>query len=438
MSHLRRVICNPVTWIPGLVFLFLSFFISGCRQRPKGPPHGIPEVTVYTVRPEPVLLSTELPGRTVPFRVAEIRPQVSGLLKKRLFKEGACVKAGQPLYLIDPAEFEAALANAGAALAKAISNVPAIRSRVERYKKLLPFKAISRQEYDDAVAALGQARSEIKYWEAQVKRAKINLAYCHITAPISGRISRSYVTEGAILTAYQPAAMATIQRLDPIYVDVPQSTTELLRLRQRLKQGRIKYHARNRNMVRLVLEDGSIYPLMGILQFHEVNVDSTTGSVILRIMFKNPEGVLLPGMFVRAVIREGINPAAILVPQQAVSRTPKGEPFVFTVGKDNTVVLKMIKIDRAVGSRWLVSSGITPKDRIIVTGLQFIRPGIPVKVVASKNTDKKGAKGMSDRTEPDRHARLKDTFPVIAGDENTMRTVSTGSFKGNRYLNGGA
>ena len=436
MSHLRRMICDPVAWIPGLVFLSLSLFISGCRQRHGEVPHRMPEVAVYTVRPESILLTTELPGRTVPFRVAEIRPQVSGLLKKRLFKEGAYVKAGQPLYLIDPAEFEAALANARAALAKAISNMPAVKSRVERYKKLLPFKAVSRQDYDDAVAALGQTRSEIKYWEAQVKRAKINLAYCHITAPISGRISRSYVTEGAILTAYQPAAMATIQRLDPIYVDVPQSTTELLRLKQRLKQGRLRYHAKNQNRVRLILEDGSFYPIEGILQFQEVNVDPTTGSVILRIVFKNPKGILLPGMFVRAVIREGINPAAILVPQQAVSRTPKGEPFVFTVGKDNRVVLKMIKVDRAIGNRWLVSSGVVPKDRIIVEGLQFIRPGMPVKVVSARNTDKKRTKDLSGRTGPKRHGQKSSSVTPVA--QNMTRTVSMGSSTVNRDLNGGA
>ena len=230
------------------------------------------------------------------------------------------------LYQIDPAPFQAALDNAKAALGRAEANLPAIRSRAERYKELLADKAVSQQDYDDAAAALKQAEADIQYWKATVETARINLGYTRVTAPISGRIGRSNVTEGALVTAYQPVALATIQQLDPIYVDVPQSTAELLRLKRRLEDGRLNQDGTNQNKVQLILEDGTAYPLEGTLQFRDVTVDPTTGSVILRIVFPNPEGVLLPGMFVRAVVEEGVNEQAILVPQQAVSRDPKGNP----------------------------------------------------------------------------------------------------------------
>ena len=230
------------------------------------------------------------------------------------------------LYQIDPAPFQAALDNAKAALGKSEANLPSIRLRAERYKELLAEKAVSQQDYDDAAAALKQAEADIEYWKAAVETARINLGYTRVTAPISGRIGKSNVTDGALVTAYQPVALATIQQLDPIYVDVPQSTTELLRLKRRLEDGRLNQNGTNQKKVKLILEDGTAYPLEGTLQFRDVTVDPTTGSVILRIVFPNPEGVLLPGMFVRAVVKEGVNEQAILIPQQAVSRDPKGNP----------------------------------------------------------------------------------------------------------------
>jgi len=323
--------------------------------------------------------------------VAEIRPQVSGCILKRLFKEGSNVKAGQILYQIDPAPFQAALDNAKAALARAEANLPAIRLRVERYRKLLPSKAISQQDYDEAAAALKQAQAEIKYWKAQVKTAQINLGYTRVTAPISGRIGKSNVTEGAIVTAYQPTPLATIHQLDPIYVDVPQSTAELLRLRKRLKEGNLNQGGVDRARVKLILEDGTVYPHEGTLQFREVKVDPTTGSVILRMVFPNPERVLLPGMFVRAVIKEGVKEDAILVPQQAVMRTPKGAPYVLVVGPNDEVERRMLQLDRAIGDKWLVVSGISAGDRVIVEGLQFVRPGMRVK--AAPFNPEKGATG---------------------------------------------
>lgn len=379
--QLKVTAFKPLRWIVILVTLSGGLLPAGCERRQQTPPPPVPEVATVTVQPQKVMLTTELPGRTAPFRIAEIRPQVSGLILKRLFEEGSDVRAGQVLYQIDPAEFQAALDNAEAALARAEANLPAIRLRAERFKAVLADKAVSQQDYDDAAAALKQAQAEIEYWKAQVKTARINLGYTKITAPISGRIGRSSVTDGAIVTAYQPVALATIQQLDPIYVDVPRSTTELQRLKRRLEEGRLKRHGTHQKKVRLILEDGTAYPLEGTLQFRDVTVDPTTGSVILRIIFPNPESVLLPGMFVRAVINEGVKEQAILVPQQAVFRDPKGEPLALIVDSQGKVAQRMLTLDRAMGDKWLVSSGLAPGDRVIVEGLQFVRPGMPVKVV---------------------------------------------------------
>jgi len=337
-----------------------------------------------TVQTQKIMLSTELPGRTSAYRIAEIRPQVSGLILNRLFTEGSSVKTGQVLYQIDPAPFQAALDNTQAALGRAEANLPAIRSRAERYREVLADKAVSRQDYDDAVAAMTQVKADIQYWKATVETARINLGYCRVTAPISGRIGKSNVTEGAIVTAYQPVALATIQQLDPIYVDVPQSTTELLRLKRRLEDGRLKSHGTNQNKVKLILEDGTAYPPEGTLQFRDVTVDPTTGSVILRVVFTNPEGVLLPGMFVRAVMKEGVNEQAILIPQQGVSRDPKGNPVSLIVDAEGKAQQRMLTLDRAIGDKWLVSAGLAPGNRVIVEGMQRVRPGAAVKVVPFK------------------------------------------------------
>jgi membrane fusion protein (multidrug efflux system) len=355
---------------------------GGCGDRKQAPPPPpVPEVAVLTVRPEQVELTTELPGRTSAYRVAEIRPQVNGIVQKRMFNEGADVKAGQVLYQIDPAPYQSALTNARAALSRAEANLPAIRSRVGRYKDLISDKAVSQQDYDDAAAALMQAEAEIEVNKAVVETARINLEYTRVTAPISGRIGRSAVTEGALVTAHQPLALATIQQLDPIYMDVPQSTADLLRLKRRLKAGRLDRSGANQKKVQLLLEDGTTYPKEGTLEFQDITVDPTTGSVILRVVFPNPQGVLLPGMFERAVVKEGVNRRAILIPQQSVSRDTKGNPSVLIVDAGGKVQPRMLEIDRAIGDKWLVLSGLASGDRVIVEGIQKVRPGASVKVV---------------------------------------------------------
>lgn len=364
--------------------LVVGIMMNGCEKKTAvgGPPQsGSPEVAVVTVQPERVTLATELQGRTSAYLIAEVRPQVSGIIQKRLFTEGSDVKANQVLYQIDPATFQAALDNANASLGRAEANLPAIRSRAERFKELLADKAVSQQDYDDASAALKQVEADVQYWKATVEIARINLGYTCIIAPISGRIGISNVTEGALVTAHQPTALATIQQLDPIYVDVPQSTAELLRLQRRLEEGRLKYESKNQNKVKIILDDGTEYPLEGTLQFRDVTVDPSTGSVILRVIFPNPKGVLLPGMFVRAVIKEGVNKQALLVPQQAVSRDPKGNPVALIVDTDGKVQLRMLTVDRTIEDKWLVSSGIAQGDSVIVEGMQKVRPGASVKVV---------------------------------------------------------
>lgn len=354
--------------------------LGGCGQETqKGPEGGTPEVAVVEMRPQQVVMTTELPGRTSASLVAEVRPQVGGIIQKRLFTEGSDVKTGQTLYQIDPALYQAALDTAKAALARSEAQHSTIRLRADRLKDLLEDNAVSRQDYDDAAAALKQVEADIQYGKAAVETARINLKYTAVTAPISGRIGRSGVTEGALVTAHQPVPLATIQQLDPMYVDVAQSTTDLLQLRRRLQQGLLDRSGKDQRKVRLILDDGTAYPLEGTLQFRDVTVDPTTGSVMLRIVFPNPRGVLLPGMFVRAVVQEGIQKQALLVPQQAVSRDPKGNPFAYVVGPDVKVLQRPLTLDRAMGDAWLVTSGLAAGDRVIVEGMQNIKPGISVK-----------------------------------------------------------
>ena len=375
------------------VALLSGLLPAGCRSEHQGapPPAPVPQVSVVAVQPQPILLTTELPGRTSAYRVAEIRPQVNGLILKRLFTEGADVKAGDVLYQIDPAPFQAALTNAQAALGRSEANLPAIRARVARYTTLLTDKAVSQQEYDDAAAALSQTEADIAFGKATVETARINLAYTRITAPISGRIGRSNVTEGAIVTAYQPLALATIQQMDPIYVDVPQSTSELLRLKRRLAAGLLNQDGRDHKTVALILEDGTRYPLDGALQFRDVSVDPSTGSVILRAVFPNPEGFLLPNMVVRAVLKECVDEKALMIPQQCVSRDPKGNPVALVVDADDKVQQRMLSIDRAIGDQWLVASGLTPGERVVVEGIQTVRPGASVRVVPFDPGAQKGS-----------------------------------------------
>jgi membrane fusion protein, multidrug efflux system len=373
-------------------FLLMGGCESGHGKQGRATP--VPEVATVTIEPQKLELTTELPGRTSAYLVAEIRPQVNGIIQKRLFQEGADVKAGQLLYQIDPASFQVAHDSAKASLGKAEANLPSIRSRAERYKELIPDKAVSQQDYDDAAAAMDQARAEIEYWKAAVEAARINLGYTRVTAPISGRIGKSSVTDGALVTAYQPTSLATIQQLDPIYVDVTQSSAELLRLKRNLETGRLSADGKNGKKVRLLLEDGTPYPLPGTLQFRDITVDPATGSFTLRIVVPNPEHLLLPGMFVRAVVQEGIAAQAILVPQQGVSRTPKGEPIALVVDEAGTVQQRMLTLNRAIGDKWLVSSGLAVGDRVIVEGLLNVRPGATVKAVPL-DSRKAGAEASS-------------------------------------------
>lgn len=364
----------------GVIWGTLTF--TGCESPPPPPPPpSVPEVATIAVTPQSMVLTTELPGRTFPYLVAEIRPQVNGIVQKRLFTEGTDVEAGQVLYQIDPAPFEAALNNALAALAKAEANLFSVRSRAERYRKLLVHNAVSQQDHDDAVAGENQAMAEIEYARAMVDMARINLGYTRVTAPISGRIGRSSVTDGALVGAYQPLALATIHQLDPIYVDVTQSSADFLRLRRSLSAGQLSKDGEKGRKVRLVLEDGTPYPLEGTLQFADVSVDPTTGSFILRIVVPNPDKLLLPGMFLRAIVQEGVSRQAILVPQQGVSRNPRGEPVALVVDEDQVVQQRLLTLDRAIGDQWLVTSGLSGGERVVVEGMQRARPGATVKAV---------------------------------------------------------
>ncbi|NLN38288.1 MAG: efflux RND transporter periplasmic adaptor subunit [Smithella sp.] len=358
---------NRKIMIKMLPFLFvLLATMSGCREN-HGPMEMTPEVAVVTTKLEKVVMTTELPGRTSAWLVAEVRPQVSGIIQKRLFQEGAPVNAGQALFQIDPALFEAALARAEA-------NLTTLELKAGRMQELLDDKAVSQQDYDDVTAALKQARAE-------AQTARINLKYTTITAPISGRIGKSGVTVGALVTAHQPAALATIQQLDPMYVDVTQSTADIQRLRRLFQSGELNRNNAGQKTVELVLDDGTVYPLKGMLQFRDVTVDPTTGSVILRVVFPNPREILLPGMFVRAILQEGVNDRAIMIPQQSVSRNPKGEPYVFIVDAENKAQLKQIVLDREIGNAWLVRSGLVPGEKIIVEGMLRVTPDIEVAPV---------------------------------------------------------
>jgi len=360
--------------------LLMAGIVTGCEKKAAPPPQaGPPEVGIMTVKTERVALTTELSGRTVPHMIAEVRPQVNGIIQNRLFTEGGDVKAGQVLYQIDPASYQAAYASAKASQSRVEATLVSLRLTEERYRDLVKIKAVSQQDYDNASAGLHQAEAELAVAKAAVETARINLAYTKISAPISGRIGRSTVTEGALVTANQTTALATIQKLDTMYVDVTQSISDMLKLKQSLAKGVLKKSSSAQ--VKLLLEDRSPYPLPGILKFSEVTVDQSTGSVTLRAVFPNPRQSLLPGMFVRAVLEEGINENAILVPQRGVTRTPKGDAMVMIVGAEEKAEIRIIKVVRTVGDSWLVSDGLKTGDRVILEGLQKARPGTPVKAV---------------------------------------------------------
>lgn len=342
----------------------------------------MPEVEVVTLAHSELALTTELPGRTTDYRQAEIRPQVSGILLKRLFTEGQFVEAGQLLYQIDAAPYQAALAQAKANLASSKAMAHNAKLKAERFKGLLGSKAVSQQDYDDASAALMQAEAAVASSEAALQTAQINVDYTRINAPISGQIGRSLVTEGALLTANQAQALAVIRQLDPIYVDLTQSSTELLQLKRQHKADSSEV------VVDLLLDDGSRYSEQGSLQFSEVNVDPSTGMVTLRAVFPNTQGGLLPGMFVRARLQHGVDNQALLVPQAAVSRTPKGDATVMLVNSNNEVEQRQIVTGNSSGQSWQVLSGLAVGDKVIVAGLQKVRPGAQVRVVTAASAAK--------------------------------------------------
>lgn len=366
-----------------LLAVAASVLISACGSPPGGPPpqQGTPVVGVITVRPQPVTLTAQLPGRTVPYLIAEVRPQVGGIVQTRQFTEGGDVKAGQTLYQIDPATYRASYASAQATLAKAQANLRTARLKADRYKELVQIKAISQQEGDDTAATLGQAEADVAAGKASVETARINLAFARMDAPISGRIGRSSVTPGALVTANQATALTTIQQLDPIYVDVTQPSAAVLRLKKAMARGDLARAGDDAAQVSLVLEDGSTYPLQGRLAFSDVTVDQNTGSISLRAVFPNPDADLLPGMYVRAVLQEGVKAQGVLVPQQAVTRNGAGKPTAFVVGADNKLQLRVLETDRAVGDQWLVRSGLKTGDQLVVDGLSRARDGVQVKTV---------------------------------------------------------
>ena len=364
----------------------LAFSLAACgKQQPQQGPAAKPQVGVVTLQTQQVSLFTELPGRTSAFRSAEVRPQVNGILQKRLFTEGGEVKAQQQLYQIDPALYQAQYDSSKAALARAEAQARTAGLLVQRYKPLAESRAVSRQTYDDAVAARDQAAADVQSAKASLDTARINLVYTKVLSPISGIIGRSAVTEGALVTANQTTPIATVQQIDPIYVDVTQSSVQLLRLKRALASGMLKQSGGEQSAeVTLTLEDGTTYRQAGKLQFSEVTVDPTSGSVLVRAVFPNPDRQLLPGMYVRARLSEGVAPQGLLVPQRGVTRNTRGEPTALVVNAQNKIELRALKTDRAVGDQWLVTDGVKPGEKVIVEGLQQARPG--AEVVATEWT----------------------------------------------------
>ena len=372
--------------ILALAATVLTAAASGCgkQEQKQATETPKPAVSVVVLHAHPVSLTTDLPGRVTAYKVAEVRPQVNGVILKRSFVEGDTVRAGQLLYQIDPAPYQAAVASAQAGVAHAIATAKTAQSTVRRYRPLAAAEAISKQDLDNAVGTLSQNQADIASARAQLRTAEINLAYTRVTAPITGRTGRSAVTEGALVTANQTGLLVTVTQLNPIYVDIVQPSTTLLRLRRELAQGQLRTDGNHQAVVRLILEDGTAYDRTGELQFSEVQVDQGTGAVALRAIFPNDQGLLLPGMFVRGQIEEGVQQNAILAPQQGVTHNQRGEPVAMVVGADDKVEQRTIKADRAIGADWLVQSGLRDGDRLITEGLQQIKPGEEVNVTASK------------------------------------------------------
>ena len=367
-----------------LAFVLLAAWFLYPRPTAQTAPPPPTPVGIIVVSEQPVTLTTELPGRTSAYETSDVRPQVDGIIRARLFTEGDYVRAGQPLYKIDPIPYEARVANAQAALAKAQASTIGAEGQVRRYAELVKRDFVSKQLYDDALAAAGAARADVKAQAATLRSAQIDLDRATIRAPISGRIGRSMFTTGALVKAGQDDPLSTIQRLDPIYVDIQQSSADLLRLREQTIAGQV---SADRAPVRLQLETGTMYPLVGTLSFADVTVDQTTGSQTIRAVFPNPQHLLLPGMFVRGQLSQGIQSRAILIPQRAVSRDDRGRPTVMIVGKNNMAELRVIQADRTSGDNWVVTGGLKPGDKVIVDAGPLLRPGIPVKPQLSRAGD---------------------------------------------------
>ncbi|CDH01138.1 efflux RND transporter periplasmic adaptor subunit [Xenorhabdus bovienii] len=382
-----------------LLVLSGSFILSGCNDN-KNSQQGAAgehasEVGIVTLKAEPLTVITELPGRTSAYRVAEVRPQVSGIILKRNYKEGSDIAAGESLYQIDPATYQADYNKALANLSRVQANEKVSRSTVDRYKSLLGTQYVSKQEFDKANSEHAQAAAEVLSTKAALESTKINLAYTKVTSPISGRAGKSTVTEGALVSGGQPTALTTVQQLDPIYVDITQSSDDYLRLKNEIAKGTVHKEG-GKTKTRLITDTGKEYSQEGYLEFSDITVDETTGSITMRAVFPNPNEELLPGMFVRTKLEEGVRQNAILVPQQAITRTPRGQATTLIVDKDNKVELRNINAVQAIGNKWLVTEGLKAGDKVIVTGLQKIAPGVTVKPT---ETDL-DAKLTANQTEP--------------------------------------
>ncbi len=360
-----------------------GFALQGCAKPKAPPPTGPPAVSVVTIQSQSVMLESDLPGRTSPFQVSDVRPQVNGIIQARLFEEGANVRAGQLLYRIDPAPYRATYDQAVAQLANARATLVSAKLKADRYADMVKINAVSHQDADDARAAADEASASVQQQTAAVESARINLAYTRVTAPIAGRIGASSFTQGALVTNGQTSALTTIQKLDPIYVDVTQTAVELLALKEDMGKTQPQGAGAASAAVRLQLGDGKDYPLAGRLQFTDVTVDQNTGSVTLRAVFPNPQNVLLPGMYVRAQVIEGVDPNGILAPQQAVTHDEKGRATAMVVDNQGNAQARILAVAGVVGNQWRVTDGLKPGDRLIVAGGENAKPGAPVKVVAA-------------------------------------------------------
>jgi membrane fusion protein (multidrug efflux system) len=409
-----RVLAAP------LAFLALGLLTACGDSKPAGPQQAT-EVAVLTLAPRSVSITDELPGRTTAFRVAEVRPQVSGIVQKRLFTEGGEVRAGQQLLQIDPATYRANLSAAEAALKRAEAQLVSAKLLEERYTPLIAANAVSRQDFDDAVAAHAQAEAEVAAARAQVESARINVVYTQVLSPIEGRIGRALVTEGALVTAGQSQPLALVQQLDPIYVDIAQSSAQILRLQRQLAEGVLQKDDKNQAEVVLTLEDGRPYSQRGKLQFSEVSVDPGTGAVVLRAIFPNPKRELLPGMFVRAQLTQGQRKEALMVPQRGVTRNQRGEATVLVVGADNKIAERVVTADRVIDNEWLVTAGLAAGDRVVVDGLQKVRQGAVVRAVEVA-TETSSAAGSPAAPEPAKTPT--SNVPGVAGKSSAAPEVA--------------